>query len=93
MFVEVLVSAAAGAFGGLVRAIVTGKGLIPLPRVEVKNQHRFLNLGFITPVIIGVGAGVIAPYTLGVDAAIAFLAGYAGTDFIENALEYKIRGF
>jgi hypothetical protein len=85
-WVEVLIYALAGGFGGLVRSIITGEGVIALPKV---HEGR-VDLGVLASVIIGVFAGVIAPYSLGVDGVIAALAGYAGADFIENALERKL---
>jgi len=84
---EVVIFATAGLFGGLVRAVIKGKGLIALPRIETKNEHRYLNLGVIAPMIIGAFAGLLAPYSLGVDAVVAALSGYTGVDFIENAVE------
>jgi len=85
-WVEVLIYALAGGFGGLVRSVITGEGVIVLPKV---HEGR-VDLGILTSVIIGMFAGMIAPYSLGVDGVIAALAGYAGADFIENALERKL---
>jgi len=84
---EMLLFAFVGLCFGVVRAIITGKGLIALPRIETKNEHKFLNLGVVAPMIIGAAAGWLAPYSLGVDAAVAAMAGYTGVDFIENAIE------
>jgi len=84
---EMALFAAVGLLFGFVRAIVTGKGLIALPRIETKNEHKFLNLGVIAPMIIGAAAGWLAPYSLGVDMVVAALAGYTGADFIENLIE------
>jgi len=84
---EAVVFALAGAFGAFVRCLVTGKGLIMLPKKELLNENEFINLGFLAPTIIGVAAGIIAPHSLGVDAVISVLAGYVGHDFIENAIE------
>ena len=84
--------AVAGLIGGLIRAIITGKGLIMLPKVEEKNEHHFVNLGVLAPMLIGAFAGWLAPYSLGVDAVVSGLAGYVGADFIENLVETKMRG-
>jgi len=81
--VAVLVFALAGLFGGFVRAVVTGEGVLILPRV----RKRRVDLGFLSSVIVGTFAGVIAPYGLGVNAVVAALAGYVGTDFLENLAE------
>jgi len=88
---EIIIFAIAGAFGGFVRTIITGKGIIMLPGKDVKKGHTFINLGFLAPVVIGIGAGIIAPYSLGVDAVISFLAGYSGSDIIENAVERYLK--
>ena len=84
---EYLFFALIGGFAGFVRSVITGKGLIALPKVETKGTHKFLNLGFIAPIIIGCFAGWLAPYHLGVDSAVAGLAGYCGSDIIENLIE------
>jgi len=90
---QVVIFAVVGMVGGLVRAVITGKGLIALPRVEEKDGHRFVNLGVIAPMIIGAFAGWLAPHSLGVNSIMAGLAGYVGADFIENLAETRIRGF
>ena len=84
---EYLIYAAIGGIAGFIRSIITGKGLIALPKLETKGTHKFLNLGFIAPIIIGCFAGWVAPYRLGVDSAVAGLAGYCGADIIENLVE------
>ena len=84
---EYLIYAAIGGVAGFVRSVITGKGLIAIPKIETKGSHKFLNLGFITPIIIGCFAGWIAPYHLGVDCAVAALSGYCGADIIENLVE------
>jgi len=81
--VEALIFAGAGLFGGFVRAIVTGEGLLVLPKV----RRGRVDLGFLSSVIVGTFAGLIAPYGLGVNAVVAALAGYAGTDALENLAE------
>jgi len=87
---EVAIFALGGAFGAFVRCLVTGKGLIMLPKKELLNEHEFINLGFLAPIIIGILAGLIAPHSLGVDAVISVLAGYVGHDFIENVIERSL---
>jgi len=84
---EIIFFAVAGAAGGLVRQIVTGEGVLPLP----KKYEGKLDLGFVSALIIGAFAGWIAPYSLGVDSVIAGLAGYAGQDAIENILERVLK--
>jgi len=88
---EYALFALSGFIAGLIRAIITGKGKILLPKKERYNEHEFLNLGFLAPALIGAFAGFLAPYSLGVDAVVAAMAGYAGTDFIENVIERALK--
>jgi hypothetical protein len=82
-----------GAAGGLIRTVITGKGIIPLPRVEEKvGGSRHLNLGFLAPMAIGALAGYLAPAALGVDSVVSAIAGYAGSDFLENLIERSLKG-
>jgi len=84
---EVLIYILVGALAGIVRALVTGKGLFPLPKIETINGTKYVNAGFLFAAIIGAFAGAIAPYVLGVNCVVAALAGYVGEDFIENTVE------
>ena len=78
----------AGAIGGLFRAIIGGKGILLLPRIHtVVGGSRHLNLGVVAPILIGAAAGFIAPYSLKVDGIVAFMAGYMGSDVLENLVE------
>jgi len=88
---EILWYALAGAFGGFVRAIITGKGLILLPHIDVQDGQKYLNLGILAPLLIGAFAGWIAPTKLGIDSVVGALAGYAGADFLENIVERVMR--
>lgn len=91
--IEVLFYAAAGAAGGFIRSIITGKGNIALPKIQtVEGGSRHLNLGFLAPIAIGAFAGWLAPVTLGINSIVSAIAGYASTDFIENMAERSIRG-
>jgi len=90
--VEIFIYIIIGAIAGLVRAVITGKGLIPLPRVVSKKGHKFINLGILSPIVIGAVAGWLAPATLGINGVVAFIAAYAGADFIENVVE-RIKKF
>ena len=84
--IEILCFASAGVFGALVRQLVTGEGTLALPEI---HQHR-VNLGFVSGMIIGAFAGVIAPYELGVDCVVAALSGYVGQDLTENLIERRL---
>lgn len=84
---------AAGAFGGLLRALVTGKGMIALPQlVSVEGGSDHLNLGFFAPMIIGAGAGLLGPWAFEINGVFSVLSGYAGTDLIENLIERRLTG-
>ena len=81
----------AGAFGGLLRTLVTGKGIVALPRLEhVDGGSLHLNLGFLAPMTIGAGAGLLAPWSLGINGVFSILSGYVGPDFIENLIERQL---
>jgi len=88
---EVVFFALAGAAGGFIRALITGKGVIVLPRIQVVRGSRHLNLGILCPVLIGAFSGWLAPATLGVNSIVAAIAGYSGSDFIENIIERRIK--
>ena len=90
--IEVLCYAAAGAAGGFIRCLVTGKGHIVLPKIQaIEGGSRHLNLGFIAPVAIGAFAGWLAPAALGINSFVSGIAGYAGADFVENVVERLTR--
>jgi len=91
IMLEFVAYALAGFFAGIVRAVVTGKGRILLPKKERYNEHEFLNLGFLAPAIIGALAGFLAPHGLGVNTVVAAMAGYVGADFIENVIERALK--
>jgi len=78
-----------GLMGGLVREIVSHKGVIVLPRREPETGN--VNLGFLSALIIGAVCGVLAPWAIGVNAAFSVLGGYVGQDFIENLVERKVK--
>jgi len=84
---EYLLFAALGGIAGFIRLLLTNKGLIPLPRIVEQRGSRFVNLGFLAPVLIGLVAGALAPYALHQDSFIAFVSGYFGSDVIENLVE------
>ncbi|KKM96135.1 hypothetical protein LCGC14_1181130 [marine sediment metagenome] len=84
---EYLLYAGLGALGGFVRVLITGKGMIALPRFQEVKGSRHLNLGFLVPLVIGAFAGWLAPATLGVNGVVAAIAGYSGSDMVENIIE------
>ena len=88
---EILIYCLVGGLAGFLRCAISEKGLVPLPKIEVKGTHRFLNLGILFPIMIGAIAGWLAPSTLGMDSIVAFIAGWGGTDLLENIIE-RIKG-
>ena len=81
-----------GAVGGLARVVVTGKGIIAIPQVEhIPNGSPHLNLGALAPLFIGALAGYISQASRGVDGVVSALAGYAGSDGIENIIERRLK--
>ena len=87
---ELVTCVAFAAFGGIIRLLLTGKGLVLLPRLEKKNEHRFLNIRFLAPIIIGILVGITAPELVGRGVTMAFIGGYLGSDVIGNFVESVI---
>ncbi len=76
----------AGFMGGIIRGLV---GLVKNKTIE-KADHFKLSYFVITILIsgiVGAAAGILAD----TEWQISFLAGYAGTDFIENLYKIKIK--
>lgn len=88
---EYLIYALVGAAGGFVRVLISGKGIIALPKICEQNGAKYVNLGILAPIVIGAFAGWLASAQLGASIALAALAGYAGSDFIENLAERVAR--
>ena len=85
---EIWIYLLGGGFGGFTRSVVTGKGFITLPQVvHVNGGSPHLNLGFLAPIVVGALAGLIAPYTIGINGIVSVISGYAGTDMVENLIE------
>ena len=75
---ELIVWAIAGGAGGLARAIIDGKGVIPLPQL-IDSELR---LGVLASIILGAFVGAMvdqSPMTAG-------LAGYAGIHALESII-------
>ena len=88
---EYFLCALVGGAGGFIRVIISGKGIICLPKVCQQGPAKYVNLGILAPVIIGAFAGWLASAQLEASIALAALAGYAGSDFIENLAERVAR--
>lgn len=88
---EYLIYALLGAFGGFIRCLITGKGIIALPKIKEQQGSKYINLGIVAPLLIGAFAGWLAPAHLGVNGVVAAIAGYAGSDVIENIAERIIK--
>lgn len=88
----ILIYALCGAAGGIVRTLITGKGIVILPRIiRLEGASPHLDLGCLAPAIIGAFAGVIAPAALGINGIVSACAGYAGADFVENLIERTLK--
>jgi len=98
--VDIRILVLAGALGGFVRHILSGKGTIVLPSWEWKEGKLFFSLGFLFNVILGAIFGLLVPYGLGPlvqaffpqfplanDLICAFFGGLGSADIFENLLE------
>ncbi len=78
----------AGFLGGLIRALVgITKYLTAAPSRKRKIRSDYLVLTLLSSGGLGLLAGVF----IADDVKFALLAGYAGTDFIENLFKIKMR--
>lgn len=77
-----------GLIGGLIREVISHKGIILLPKYDKKTGE--VNLGSLSAAFIGAFAGAVAPYAFGANLYFSALAGYVGQDFIENLIEKKM---
>jgi len=81
---EILIQLAAGAFGALVRQIISKAGIIKLPR---RLDHD-LDLGVVGGCIVGAFSGMlwelIFPGLAVAGYVAAGVSGYVGADFLEN---------
>lgn len=76
----------AGFTGGIIRGLV---GLIKNKTIEKANHFKppYFLITILISGIVGASAGLLAD----TEWQISFLAGYAGTDFIENLYKIKLR--
>lgn len=74
----------AGAAGGFVKTLVEQKGRVMLPTVEVAEGTKYVHLGAIANMTLGM---IIAFYTTQ-DPASAFTAGITAAFFAEKLLEH-----
>jgi len=81
---EILIQLAAGAFGALVRQIISKAGIIKLPR----RLDSDLDLGIVGGCLVGAFCGMLwelfFPGLAVAGYVAAALAGYGGADFLEN---------
>jgi len=79
----------AGFVGGLVRGLVGISKKIrdkePDEKVEISRQYLAITL------LSSGGIGLLVGVLVSEDVRFALLAGYAGTDFLENAYKIKMR--
>lgn len=79
---------AAGFLGGLIRGIIgITKYLTSKPARKVRIRSGYLALTLIS----SGGMGLLAGVFIADDVKFALLAGYAGTDFIENLFKIKMK--
>ena len=76
--------AIAGAAGGFVKSLVEQKGRVILPAIEVAEGTKYIHLGAIANMILGL---IVAFYTAQ-DPASAFTAGITAAFFAEKLLEH-----
>ncbi|MBI4139762.1 hypothetical protein HY483_02250 [Candidatus Woesearchaeota archaeon] len=84
---QIFIYAGFGFLGGFTRAVI---GLLklytPKKRGEVKPLYMLISL-------LGSGIiGIFAALVISTSFPLAILAGYAGTDFIENIYKLRIKG-
>jgi len=78
----------AGFLGGLLRGIVgITKVLLSSPSKKKKIRKEYMGVSLLTGGAFGLLVGVF----LTEDVRFAFLAGYAGTDFLESLFKIKMR--
>ncbi len=77
----------AGFLGGIVRGLV---GFVKNKTLEKTNHFKpsYFVLTILISGIVGIAAGALAD----TEWQVSFLAGYAGTDFIENLYKIKLSG-
>ncbi len=75
----------AGFMGGLIRALV---GFVKNKNIEKADHFRpqYFLITILISGVVGAAAGTLAD----TEWQVSFLAGYAGTDFIENLYKIKI---
>lgn len=80
-----LISILAGFSGGIIRCLV---GFVKNKTLQKANHFkpRYFLITILISGIVGVAAGILAD----TEWQVSFLAGYAGTDFIESLYKIKI---
>jgi hypothetical protein len=76
----------AGFFGGLLR------GLVGVAKSQVLERKSFRLTYFLVTVLVASIVGGVAGYFADTRWQISFLAGYAGTDFLESMYKLNVAG-
>lgn len=76
----------AGFLGGIIRGLV---GFVKNKTIEKANhfKHSYFVVTVLISGVVGAAAGTLAD----TEWQVSFLAGYAGTDFIENLYKIKLK--
>ncbi len=82
----ILLSGLLGAGGGLIR------GLVGVYKA-VKAKKKFKTDYFVLMLIVAILAGVLSGIIFSFDYRVSLLAGYAGTDILENGYKLILRKF
>ena len=75
--------AIAGAAGGFVKSLVEQKGAVILPKVEIADGTKYVHLGALANMALGL---IVAVYTSS-EPGMAFTAGITAVFFAEKLLE------
>ncbi len=83
---KIMIYLLAGFFGGMLRGLV---GLVKNKALEKANHFKASY--FIATILISALVGTAAGYFADTAWEVSFLAGYAGTDFLENLYKIKLK--
>jgi len=80
----IIIIAAAGAVGGLIKSLVEQRGAVALPRIEIaQDGTKYIHLGGVANLVLGAAMAVLTATT----PATAVFAGISSAFLAEKALE------